>query len=202
VRKPETPGRHKEEKIMRINVLLTTASTLALAAALSIPAFAQVNGRKENQQDRVANGVKSGELTTGETSNIEQRESNLNHEIHADRQANGGKLTGQEKRQINRQQNRVSKQIYNDKHNGAVQKYGNNETANRRENQQDRLAQGIKSGKLNAGQTARLERQEGYVNQENRADRKANGGNLTNKQRHQMNHQLNRESRRIYRNKH
>src|SRR6185437_2537335 len=84
----------------------------------------------------------------------------------------------------------------------ALQKYGNNETANRRENQQDRLAQGIKSGKLNAGQTARLERQEGYVNQENRADRKANGGNLTNKQRHQMNHQLNRESRRIYRNKH
>ena len=187
---------------MRMNMLLATASTLTLAAALSIPAFAQVSGRKENQQDRVANGVKSGELTTGETANIEQRESNLNHEIHADRQANGGKLTGAEKQQINRQQNRVSKQIYNDKHNGAVQKYGNNETANRRENQQDRLAQGIKSGKLNAGQTARLERQETYINQENRADRKANGGNLTNKQRRQMNRQLNRESRRIYRNKH
>ena len=187
---------------MRINTLLTITATLLLAAALSATAFAQVNGRKENQQDRVANGVKSGALTSNETANVEQRESNLNHEIHADRQANGGRLTGREKRQINRQQNRVSKQIYNDKHNGAVQRYGNNETANRRENQQDRLAQGIKSGKLNAGQTARLERQETYINQENRADRKANGGNLTNNERRQMNRQLNRESRRIYRNKH
>ncbi len=37
-----------------------------------------INQRKENQQDRIAQGVKSGELTAGETANLEKKESNLN----------------------------------------------------------------------------------------------------------------------------
>jgi hypothetical protein len=36
----------------------------------------------------------------------------------------------------------------------------------RRDNQQDRIAQGIQSGKLNAGQTARLEKGEAGINHE------------------------------------
>jgi hypothetical protein len=57
-----------------------------------------------------------------------------------------GKLTAAEKQQINKQQNQLSKQIYNDKHNANTAKYGNNPVGQRRENQQDRIAQGIKSG--------------------------------------------------------
>jgi len=40
-------------------------------------------------------------LTAGETSNLEHREANLNKQIFADRAANGGSLTNQEKNQIN-----------------------------------------------------------------------------------------------------
>jgi hypothetical protein len=68
--------------------------------------------RKENQQDRIAQGVKSGQLTAGETSKLETKEAAINGETRADRAANGGKLTAAEKQQINKQQNQMSKQIY------------------------------------------------------------------------------------------
>jgi hypothetical protein len=115
--------------------------------------------RKENQQDRIANGVKSGQLTAGETANLESKEAAINGETRADRAANGGKLTHSEKQPINRQQNQLSKQIYQHKHNANSAQYGNNRVGQRRENQQDRIAQGIKSGQLTAGETAKLENQ-------------------------------------------
>jgi hypothetical protein len=78
-----------------------------------------INQRRENQQDRIAQGVRSGQLTPRETSRLESRESRLNHEIRNDRRAHNNHLTAPERRQINRQQNRMSKSIYRDKHNRA-----------------------------------------------------------------------------------
>jgi predicted transglutaminase-like cysteine proteinase len=161
-----------------------------------------VGQRKENQQDRIANGVKSGQLTAGETSKLESKEAAINGEVQADRAANGGKLTAAEKQQINRQQNRVSKQIYNDKHNANTAHYGNNEVGQRRENQQDRIAQGIKSGQLTAGETAKLENQQRGINQQVKADRQANGGKLTQGEKQQVNREQNTASRNIYNKKH
>lgn len=82
-------------------------------------AMNRVNGRAFNQQGRIAEGVKSGQLTPRETQHLEGREANINHEVHNDRQANGGKLTPQEHQQVNHQQNHVSKAINEDKHNAA-----------------------------------------------------------------------------------
>jgi hypothetical protein len=39
-----------------------------------------------------------------------------------------------------------TKEIHNEKHNANSPHYGNNEVGQRRENQQDRIAQGIRSG--------------------------------------------------------
>ena len=105
---------------------------IAISAALFVPAYAQtspagperegrIQRRRENQQDRIAQGVASGQLTAGETANLEHKEGKLNQEIRSDRKANGGTLTPQERRQINGQQNRLSRNIYRDKHNGKVQ---------------------------------------------------------------------------------
>ena len=80
-------------------------------------AMSSVNAREANQQARIAKGVSSGQLTPRETSQLENREANINHEVHNDRAANGGTLTQQEREQVNYQQNNVSKQIYDDKHN-------------------------------------------------------------------------------------
>jgi hypothetical protein len=103
----------------------------AVLAGFMLPAAAQTNAvapppgtihqRKENQQDRIAQGVKSGQLTAGETAHLEKREARINREVHNERVANGGKLTPAERRQVNRQQNRTSRAIYRDKHNARVQ---------------------------------------------------------------------------------
>lgn len=71
----------------------------------------------------------------------------------------------------------------------------------RKENQQDRIAQGVKSGDLRAGQTARLEHQEAGINREERGMRAQDNGHLTAQDRHTLSHQQNVESRRIYRDK-
>jgi hypothetical protein len=163
------------------------------------PTIAQ---RKENQQDRIANGAESGQLTAGETSKLETKEAAINGETRADRAANGGKLTAAEKQQINKQQNQVSKQIYNDKHNANTAKYGSNPVGQRRENQQDRIAQGIKSGQLTAGETAKLENQQKGINQQVKADRAANGGKLTAGEKKQVNKEQNAASKNIYNKKH
>ena len=163
------------------------------------PTIAQ---RKENQQDRIANGVKSGQLTAGETANLEKKESAINKETAPDRAANGGKLTSTEKQQISKQQNQMSKQIHTDKHNANTAHYGNNKVGQRRENQQDRVAHGIKSGQLTAGETAKLEKQHRGINKQVAADRKANGGKLNASQKQQVNKEQNAASRNIYRKKH
>jgi hypothetical protein len=81
----------------------------------------RIQQRKERQQGRIAQGVGSGSLTAKETANLEHKEAGLNKEIRQDRKANGGNLTNNEKRQINRQQNKLSRNIYRDKHNGQTQ---------------------------------------------------------------------------------
>ena len=84
-------------------------------------AVSRVGQRANNQQQRVAQGVKSGQMTTHETANVEGREASINHQAATDRATNGGKLSGQEKQQVNQRQNNVSKSIYKDKHNAATQ---------------------------------------------------------------------------------
>jgi hypothetical protein len=189
--------------LLSLAVLLAGAASstavLAQSQTSSDPSIAQ---RKENQQDRIANGIKSGQLTAGETSNLETKEAAINGETRADRAANGGKLTSAEKTQINNQQNHLSNQIYQDKHNANTTQYGNNKVGQRRENQQDRIAQGVKSGQLTTGETAKLENQQKGINQQVAADRKANGGTLTNGERAQVNHEQNRASKNIYAKKH
>ncbi len=130
-------GINKEEQTMRSedNGHLTTADRQAIqqqqnqlskqiykdkhnAAAPNSDPTTKVGRRAEHEQDRIAGGIKSGELTPAETANLEKRESNINKEVQSDRAANGGHLTQQEKAKINRQQNKVGHQIYKDKHNG------------------------------------------------------------------------------------
>ena len=187
-------------------VMVLAAGTVVLAQdqqpAADPQPKSEVGKRAENQQDRIAQGVKSGQLTAGETSNLETKEAAINGEVKADRAANGGKLTAAEKAQFNGQQNKLSNQIYQDKHNANTAHYGNNEVGQRRENQQDRIAQGIKSGQLTAGETAKLENQQRGINQQVRADRAANGGKLTAGEKTQINKEQNQASKNIYNKKH
>lgn len=86
-----------------------------------VTAMRNVNARSVNQQNRVANGVRSGQMTPRETRNVETRESSINRQAARDRAANNGRLTQQQHNQIERRQNNVSRSIRNDNHNAQRQ---------------------------------------------------------------------------------
>jgi hypothetical protein len=107
-----------------IAALLITMSAPVVSAQSSTPST--VNGqtiqeRKENQQDRIAQGVNSGQLTAGETANLETKESALNKEEHTMRSEDDGHLTAADRAKLTHQQNHLSKNVYRDKHNARRQ---------------------------------------------------------------------------------
>jgi hypothetical protein len=80
------------------------------------PRVNEVNKREANQQGRIANGVSSGKLSAQQTANLEKREASVQNREQKDMAKHDGHLTKAEQRGINRQQNRISKSIYKDKH--------------------------------------------------------------------------------------
>lgn len=79
-----------------------------------------INQRKNAQQNRIANGVKTGKLNAGQTARLERQESAINHEERAMRAQDNGHLTKQDRQTIHRQQNQESRRIYRDKHKGGA----------------------------------------------------------------------------------
>ena len=105
----------------------TTAPTQEPEKKADTPAKAthfgnnKVGQRRENQQARIAQGVKSGQLTPGETAKLEKQQKTIHKQVAADRKANGGTLTASERKQIHKEQNQASRNIYRKKHNAATQ---------------------------------------------------------------------------------
>lgn len=176
--------------------------------AISIGAVAQnmapspvINQRKDNQQQRIGQGVENGSLTAGEASRLEKKETKINREEN--RMKADGNFTAAERARVRKQQAGLSKQIYNQKHDAQVQNVDpKSEVGARQRMQQERIGQGIKSGSLTPAEAARMENQEKHVNREVARDRAANGGTLTPGERAQVNRQQNKVSRHIYRQKH
>jgi len=80
------------------------------------PRVSEVNAREQNQQDRIANGVKNDKLTPGQTAHLENREAKTENQEKADMAAHNGHLTKAEQNKLNKEQNKTSRQIYKDKH--------------------------------------------------------------------------------------
>jgi hypothetical protein len=80
------------------------------------PRVNQVNGRETNQQNRIANGVKNGKLTPGQTAHLEKGEQRLQNNEKKDMAKDNGHLTKANQRQLNHEANHMSKRIADDKH--------------------------------------------------------------------------------------
>lgn len=158
------------------------------------------NTREANQDQRIANGLRSGQMTSGEAARAERTQSNIDDQVHDDREANGGTLTNQERQQINGEQNAASRQIYNEKHNGNT--VAPNEVDDREANQQQRTANGLRSGEMTSGEAGRTNQNQANVAQQVHNERTANGGALTAQQKRQANREENKNSRQIYNEKH
>jgi methionine-rich copper-binding protein CopC len=107
-------------------VTAVLASTLVIAPAAMIAQTTptpgahdyNINQRKVDQQDRIANGVKDGQLTAGQTARLEHQEAGINKEERGMRAQDNGHLTKQDRQTIHTQQNQESRRIYRDKHDG------------------------------------------------------------------------------------
>jgi hypothetical protein len=82
------------------------------------PRVNQVNQREQNQQDRIANGVKNDKLTPAQTANLEKGEQRLQNNEKKDMAADNGHLTKKDQKQLNKEANHMSNKIYKDKHDG------------------------------------------------------------------------------------
>ncbi len=129
------------------------------------------------------------------------RRRNIDQQVHNDRVANGGTLTGQERQQINREQNAASRQIYNENHNANTVKP--NEVDNREANQQQRTANGLRSGRDDLRRSGSHQSQPGESRPAGpqRTHRQRRRTNARQK-RQQVNREQNENSRQIYNEKH
>jgi len=105
---------------MKINKLILAATF----SAIVVPVFAQtatpkIDAREQQQQQRIANGIASGQLTAKEAQHLEGRESKLQADEKAAKA--DGVVTAKERRQLTREENRDSRAIYQKKHNNKVQ---------------------------------------------------------------------------------
>jgi hypothetical protein len=187
----------------------------AVLAALVLPAAAQdsaptgdanakpkqtIEQRKENQQQRIGEGVEKGSLTAGEATRLERKEAAINKE---EKNMKGdGNFTPAERAKVRHQQNVMSRRIYQQKHDAQARPEAKTEIGARKQAQQQRIGEGIENGSLTAGEAARLEHKEVKLNQQNRAMRAQNGGRLTAEEKAKINRQQNHLSHKIYKQKH
>jgi hypothetical protein len=96
---------------------LTIAVLPGLAAAQTTPsdaAAARIDQRQANQQQRIDQGVKSGELNQREAARLQKGQDRVQRK--EDKAKADGVITKKEANQIERAQDRQSARIYNQKH--------------------------------------------------------------------------------------
>jgi hypothetical protein len=185
-----------------------TAIAVAVSALFSVPALAQTTSsevqRNVNQQQRIENGLQSGQLSTKEAAQLEKGEANI-EKMESKAEANGN-LSNAEKQRIQRAQNKESQEIYRDTHNAQT---GNpNSTSSQRMqadvqrnlNQQQRIEQGVQSGQLTNREVSSLEKGQAHV--DGKEARAGANGHISANEQHNIQAAENHQSRKIHKEKH
>ncbi len=106
------------------NRIVTFTLASLVAGMLATPVFAQetadpghprvneVDQRLENQQNRIDNGVKDGQINGKELTRDEKRDEKVQQQLSADESKNGGHITKAEQRKLNRELNKNSRKIH------------------------------------------------------------------------------------------
>ena len=177
-------------------------------AALSPAAFAQTVGtevqRDINQESRIEQGLKSGQLSTGEAAKLEHGESRIDRmEKNA---MKDGNLSPQEADRIQRTQNAESNRINQLEHNdvtgnpNSVSSQRMQTDVQRNINQQSRIEQGVQNGSLTNKEVGNLERGRARVD---RAEARAGAnGHVSAGEQTRIQNKENKQSQKIFREKH
>jgi hypothetical protein len=101
---------------LAFSLLLPTMAHAKGTWAANHPRRAEVNERLANQNARIRQGVRSGELTRGQAAQLHAEDHAIRQEERTMAATNGGHITPTEQRALNQQENQVSNQIYLEKH--------------------------------------------------------------------------------------
>lgn len=118
--------RFQSTSMMKTLRFVITASTLYVATPghadpawdAAHPRRTEVNGRLANQNHRINQGLADHQLTRGQARQLHREDHAIRAEERADAAAHGGHITKPEQRQLNRQENRVSRQIHRERQAG------------------------------------------------------------------------------------
>ena len=179
---------------------------VAVAALFSGAAYAQQGTvqRNVNQQERIEQGLKSGQLTTQEAARLENEQSRIQRD--QSRALRDGTLSPAEKARLEREQNQASRDIHREK-NDAQKGDPNSASSKRMQadvqrnvNQQQRINEGVKSGSLTNREAGKLEA--GQARVARKEARAGADGHVTKAEERRVQSAEDRQSRKIFREKH
>src|SRR6267378_1067076 len=105
---------------MNVTFLRWGAGSLALlVSAAGVTTVLAQDQPASQSSPAAAAPAQQPETTQG--AKLEKQQRTIHKQVAAGRKANGGTLTASEKKQINREQNQASRNIYRKKHNAATQ---------------------------------------------------------------------------------
>jgi hypothetical protein len=90
---------------------VVTAATAQTAWDQNHPRRAEVNGRLDNQNRRINQEVREGEVSKGQAKQMHAEDHAIRQEERAMAKTNNGHITGAEQKALNQQENQVSRQI-------------------------------------------------------------------------------------------
>lgn len=107
------------KKLIAVAVFSIMAASTGLALAQDAngknPAMSP-KARLDRQHARIKNGVKSGKITPKEHAKLARQGKAINRQRKADLKKDGGKLDKSDRKQLEKEENGRSKEIYNEKH--------------------------------------------------------------------------------------
>lgn len=105
---------------MKKAVVLITLLAIGALSVSAQSATPRVAKRQVQQQARIKEGVKSGELTRREARKLERQQAKI--AVDKAKAKSDGVVMPAERRKLTREQNRASKRIYHEKHDAQVRK--------------------------------------------------------------------------------
>src|SRR6185295_17960369 len=190
-------------RLIKLSLAVTVASLMS-AGAFAQSAAEQDQQRDVNQQQRIEQGLKSGELSTKEASRLEREQQHVDR-MEA-RDLKDGKMSAGEQLRLDRAQNAASADIYKQKHDAQT---GNPNSASsqrmqadvqRNVNQQQRIQTGIENGSLTNREASRLEA--GQARTDRKVANAAADGHVGAAEQGRIRRSENRQSANVYRKKH
>ncbi|MGJ7497903.1 hypothetical protein ACSFA8_22875 [Variovorax sp. RT4R15] len=194
-----------KERPMKTKIRILVA---ALFVSAGVTGFAQTTAstvqRDVSQQQRIEQGLQNGQLTVREAGKLEHEESKIDKMQAQD--LKDGRLSSADRAHLRAAQNKVSADIWADRANGVVANPDSGSSkrlqadVQRNITQDKRIEGGIQNGSLSNRQVGSLERGQAHV--DHKESVAARNGHIDAHQQSQVNRVENRQSRRIYKDKH